>query len=74
MLLKWYGNYTHAHGKEIFMCIGGLMEVGISDGLRNETIFLGRGEALYIPKMVWHKVRGGTMIVMTCTDYKRTLC
>ena len=49
----------------------GMVEVEISDGHSVQNMLLARGDALFLPTMVWHSVRGGEMMVLADTDYDR---
>lgn len=79
---KWYADHAHRSGQEILICTDGLVEVHLSDGrCDGETtalwyrLTLSYGEALYIPPMVWHKVRAanvdGELAVLADTSYDR---
>lgn len=72
---QWYADHAHRLGQEIFVCTDGEVELLLHDGFHEENVILSRGEALFIPLMIWHKVRiknpGGKLLVLSDVSYDR---
>lgn len=72
---RWYADHAHREGADFFTVTYGCVEVWIHDGMCEASITLTRGESLYIPPWIWHKVRiledGSRMVVLTDVSYDR---
>lgn len=72
--LEVKGQHAHLIGKELFIGLSGEIEVVLSVGPSYETLLLKKGDALYVPAMVWHAVRplqeGALMMVLSDRPYE----
>ncbi len=68
---EWYADHAHANGMEILICTHGSIDFVLHDGKNEEKFVVNRGEAVFIPPMLWHKVRaheGGSMLLVLANE------
>lgn len=47
------GGHGHYNCKQYYICIKGIIEIELKDGLKSEIIQLTEGETIFIDNMIW---------------------
>lgn len=51
-----HGGEMHPDGDELLFLLSGRVDVVLEDGGKHQTIPVGPGEAVVVPRAVWHRV------------------
>jgi UDP-2-acetamido-3-amino-2,3-dideoxy-glucuronate N-acetyltransferase len=67
------GDHAHYTTKQLLVCLKGVIEVELFDGVRSFESTLEEGDSLYVPEMVWDsqvfKTGEDILMVLASTDY-----
>jgi len=66
------GEHAHKQSEQVLVCLSGEIDVWCFDGVLENHFMLVRGEAIWIPKMVWSSQQffnGGSMLVVCSQEY-----
>ena len=67
------GDHAHYTTKQLLVCLKGVIDVELFDGVRSFKSTLEEGDSLYVPEMVWDsqvfKTGEDILMVLASTDY-----
>lgn len=70
------GQHAHFNTVQFLICVRGEVMVSLHDGIEEKQLFLKKGEAVYIEKMIWDYQKfltGNDLIVVLCsTSYDKS--